>query len=106
MNAPALCSTRTRGGGEFLLIDAATAHTLLDVAETTRDVVNARRDIQLARESLETLNRYLDELDLETALRAVIERSRDKLRARLSVMEGRFVGSKSRSVGCATPEPT
>ena len=91
MNAPVLLGGH-RGGGEFLLIDAATAHTLLDVAETARDIVAARRDIQLARETLHAMNGYLSTLDLDAALRAVIERSRDRLQVRLSSMERRFAG--------------
>ena len=77
-------------GGEFLLIDAATAHTLLDVAETTHDVVKARSDIRLARETLDTMNRYLGLLDMEPPLRSVIETSRDRLERRLASMEERF----------------
>ena len=79
-----------RTGGEFLLIDAATAHTLLDVAETTHDVVAVRNDIRLAHETLHSMNRYLGTLDMDASLRAVIEMSRDRLERRLSSMQRRF----------------
>ena len=90
MDTVATSNRSGRTGGEFLLIDAATAHTLLDVAETTRDVVKARNDIRLARETLDTMNRYLSVLEMDVPLRAVVEASRDRLARRLCSMERRF----------------
>ena len=87
MNAPVMFNSRNRIGGEFLLIDAATAHTLLDVAETTRDTIEARRHTQLAREMLDTMDRHLQVLEMDASLRAVLERSRDELILRLAAME-------------------
>ena len=81
-----------RAGGEFLLLDAATAHSLLDMAETNRHSTEARSHAQLAREALCTINRYLHELEIDAALRAVLERSRDKLEQRLAAMERLFIG--------------
>ena len=87
MNAPAMFRSRNQAGGEFLLLDAASAHSLLDIAESTRDATEARRNVQLARETVTTMNRYLQTLEMDASLRAVLERSRDKLELRLAAME-------------------
>ena len=63
---------------------------MLDIAETTRDAIEARNDTQLARETLAMMNRYLQALEMDPSLRAVLERSRDKLELRLAAMERRF----------------
>jgi hypothetical protein len=90
MNAFTMFTKRNRSGGEFLLIDAANAHTLLDIAETTPDAIEAHRLTQLARETLETINRYLGALEMDASLRAVLERSRDKLELRLAALERQY----------------
>ena len=90
MSAPALRNGRHRDGGEFLLVEAATAHTSLDIAGTTPDALEAHRHMQLAREMLYTMNRYLRLLEMEASLRAVLERSRDKLELRLAAVERRI----------------
>ena len=79
-----------RAGGEFLLADAETAHTFLDMAQTTNDRERARRDFNLAAEALQTIKRYLPRLDIETGLRRSIEVSVAKLHARLQTMGPRF----------------
>ena len=87
MKAFAMLNRRNRSGGEFLLIEAATAHSLLDIAETSLDAIQAYRDTQLAREALIGMNQYLQALEMDISLRAVLERSRDKLESRLAAME-------------------
>ena len=71
MNAPAF-NNPNHNGGEFLLIEAAAAHTLLDLAESTLDAAEARGQVRLARETLATVSRHLQSLEMDSALRAVL----------------------------------
>ena len=96
MNAFAMLNGRNCSGGEFLLIEAATAHTLLDIAETSLDAIQAHRDTELARNALNGMNRYLQALEMDASLRAVLERSRDKLELRLEAMERWFAAKTCR----------
>ena len=79
-----------RMAGEFLLIDAETAHTLLDMAEMTHNRSFAQNDFGRASEVLATINHFLAKLEVEAGLRAEIETARDHLRDRLKEMWPEF----------------
>jgi hypothetical protein len=72
-----------RVAGEFLLVDAETALTLLDLADMTRDRSMAENDFNRASEALATINHFLTKLDLESDVRSEIESARDELRERV-----------------------
>ena len=72
-----------RIAGEFLLINAETAHTLLDVAAMSQNLLVAQNDFTRASEALATINHFLDKLDLESGPRAEVETARNELRDRL-----------------------
>jgi hypothetical protein len=75
-------------GDELIMIDLATAHTCLDIAEMTRNVERGRKNVELAREALNAIDRY--GADPHDALRRTIERSRRQLQLRLMALERRF----------------
>ena len=75
-----------RVAGEFLLVDAETALTLLDLADMTQDRSMAENDFNRASEVLATVNHFLQKLDLECDFRSEIESSRDELRERVKAM--------------------
>ena len=77
----------TQAAGNFLLIDAATAETLLDSAELASNSSDRSRRIDMAREALMTIDRFIGKLSLEPAQHAEVERVRDRLRARLNLLE-------------------
>jgi len=76
--------------GEFLLVDAETAQTLLDVAEMSLNGFTAQKGFSRASEALATINHFLGRLDLDADLRAEIELARDQLRDRLKTMWPQF----------------
>jgi hypothetical protein len=79
-----------RVAGEFLLVDAETALTLLDIAEMSRDSSTAQNDFDRASEALATINHFLEKLDLESDLRGEVESARDQLRERVKSMWPQF----------------
>ena len=79
-----------RMAGELLLVDAETAHTLLDVAEMTENRSVAQNDFNRASEALATINHFLGKLDLESDFRAEIESERNQLRERVKQMWPQF----------------
>jgi hypothetical protein len=75
-----------RVAGEFLLVDAETALTLLDLADMRQDRSMAENDFNRASEVLATINHFLTKLHLENDVRAEIESARDELRERVKEM--------------------
>ncbi len=69
-----------REAAQFLLSDAATAHVLLDEADTNH---SGGPDVQRAREGLGSLNRFLAVDSVEADQRTAVQAARDKLQARL-----------------------
>ena len=79
-----------RVAGEFLLVDAETALTLLDIADMSTNPLTAHNDFGRASEALATINHFLDKLNLESDLRAEVEMARDQLRERVKSMWPQF----------------
>lgn len=73
--------------GQFLLAQASMAHALLDSAEAMQDADRADAEIGLARETMHSLNRNLVASNLAADLRETVEASRDRLRARLLLID-------------------
>jgi hypothetical protein len=83
LNDSMIAERLNRVAGEFLLVDAETALTLLDLADMTRDRSMAENDFNRASEALATINHFLTKLDLESDVRSEIESARDELRERV-----------------------
>ena len=89
-NAATMAQRLNRVAGEFLLVDAETALTLLDIAEMSQNPLTAQNDFDRASEALATINHFLDRLNLESDLRAEVESARDQLRERVKSMWPQF----------------
>src|SRR5262245_17026209 len=82
------------------MIDLATAHTFLDIAEMTRDPGRARKNVQMAREALDAGECIAAE-NRGGASCAAIEQSRQQLQHRLSVLERRLAAPFTPGNRCA-----
>ena len=82
-----LCHRQHPPGGQFLLAQASMAHALLDSAEAMQDADRADAEIGLARETMHSLNRNLVASNLAAELPKTVEASRDRLRARLLLID-------------------
>ena len=71
---------------DFLLLEARTAETYLDLAERSLDGEVVRRGLARARRALTAMTYYLAEADLDEEDTSIIRRVRDDLRARLTAM--------------------
>jgi len=90
LNDPIVADRLNRVAGEFLLIDAETALTLLDIADMTEDRSMAQNDFDRASEVLATINHFLDKLQLEGEFRSQIEEARNQVRERVKEMWPEF----------------
>ena len=72
--------------GEVLLAHTRAANHALDTAAEDAGSDTARK-IRLSREAYEAVERFLERLALEPALRAEIELEQQKLRARLAALD-------------------
>ena len=77
-------------GDELLMIDLATAHTCLDIAEMTRNVERALKNVEMAREALLATDRYFASVDPGEGIRGTILQTRNQLQLRLTLLERRL----------------
>ena len=76
-----------RAAGDFLIADAAAAHTLLDCAELSIRTDRQRR-IEKARTALAMMNRFAGRLSLQSKQRSAVDKARDLLEFRLRFFDG------------------
>ena len=89
MDTPGQFSKVRSVAGRKLLIDAARAQTLLDVAAMAREPARAGGMIARACKALIHINECLRTLEIEASMRGEIEKARNALRLRLAQLDSR-----------------
>ena len=79
-----------RKNGDFLLVDAASAHTLMEVARHAEPRPRPSAAVVVARNALLIVDRLLSDSSLERGFRTAIEAERDRLQKSLTAMGQRY----------------
>jgi hypothetical protein len=77
-------------GAEFLIVDLDTAHTFMDLAETSEDEITVARNYRNARKAYNTVLDFLSKLALVSSDRRAVESKLAVVKARLEAVGYRF----------------
>ena len=87
MNALKILCNIGRRNGDFLLVNATSAHTFMEVAKHSSAPPREHAYVVAMRNALLIVDRLLGELSLERDFRTAIQTERNKLRKSLTAME-------------------